>query len=46
MGYTIPDQSNENIHEILHKNYRIIYEIKDDLVEVLIVIHGSGILRF
>ena len=45
MGRTIPDQSNENIHEILHKNYRIIYEIKDDLVEILIVIHGSRILR-
>jgi len=45
MGRTVPDQSNEKIHEILHKNYRIIYEIKDDLVEVLIVVHGSRILR-
>lgn len=45
MGRTVPDRSNEKIHEILHKNYRIIYEIKEDLVEVLIVIHGSRILR-
>ena len=45
MGRTVPDQSNEKIREILYKNYRIIYEIKDDFVEVLIVIHGSRILR-
>jgi len=45
MGRTVPDQSNEKIHEIIHKNYRIIYEIKDNLVEVLIIIHGSRILR-
>lgn len=45
MGRTVPDQSNEKIREILHKNYRIIYEIKDDFVEVLIIIHGSRILR-
>jgi len=45
MGRTVPDQSNEKIHEILHKNYRIIYEIKDDHIEILIVIHGSRILR-
>ena len=45
IGRTVPDQRNEKIHEILHKNYRIIYEIKDDLIEILIVIHGSRILR-
>ena len=45
MGRTVPDQSNEKVREILHKNYRIIYEIKNDFIEVLIVIHGSRILR-
>ncbi len=38
MGRTVPDQSNEKIHEILHKNYRIVYEIKDDFVEVFKVV--------
>jgi len=45
MGRTVPDQSNEKVRELIHKNYRIIYEIKDDFIKILIVIHGSRILR-
>ncbi len=39
MGRIVLDQSNEKVREILYKNYRIIYEIKDNFIEVLVVIH-------
>lgn len=45
MGRILPDQKNEKIREIIFKSYRIIYEIKEKTIEILIVIHGKRILR-
>ena len=45
MGRVVPDQDNEHLREILHGYYRIIYEVKNGNVEILIVIHGSRMLR-
>jgi len=41
MGRVVPESNNDSIRELLYQNYRIIYRLKDDQVEVLSVIHGA-----
>jgi plasmid stabilization system protein ParE len=48
LGRTVPEADQETIREILYQNYRIIYRIKTELIEVLTVIHGNrdlGLLK-
>ncbi len=40
LGRMVPEAEQETIRELLYHNYRIIYRIKSDLVEILTVIHG------
>ena len=40
LGRMVPEADQEMIREILYQNYRIIYRIKSDLIEILTVIHG------
>ena len=40
LGRMVPEAEQETIRELLYQNYRIIYRIKSELVEVLTVIHG------
>ncbi len=46
LGRIFPDRNDEKIREIIYKKYRIIYEIKENTVEILIVAHGSKLIRF
>lgn len=39
-GRIVPEMMNENIREVFINEYRLIYNIKDDFVEVLTIIHG------
>ncbi len=41
LGRVVPEFNNEIIREIIFKDYRIIYKIKDDVVFIAAVIHGS-----
>ena len=41
MGRVVPESNNDSIRELLYQNYRIIYRLKDDQIEVLSVIHGA-----
>jgi toxin ParE1/3/4 len=40
LGRVAPEADEETIRELLYQNYRIIYRIKNELIEVLTVIHG------
>jgi len=40
LGRMVPEADEEMIRELLYQNYRIIYRIKSDLIEILTVIHG------
>jgi len=40
LGRVVPEADEETIRELLYQNYRIIYRIKSELVEILTVIHG------
>ena len=41
LGRKVPEYNNPNLREILYKNYRIIYLIKNDHLEIISIIHGS-----
>jgi len=45
LGRVVPEADEETIRELLYQNYRIIYRIKGERVEVLTVIQGSHDLR-
>jgi len=43
-GRIVPEIGNPNIREIGHGSYRIIYELIDDKVNVVAVVHGRRLL--
>jgi addiction module RelE/StbE family toxin len=43
-GRVVPEFNNESIREIIFRNYRIIYEITEENIIILSVIHGSKLL--
>ena len=45
MGRKFPDKDVDRIRELIYKNYRIIYEVKEEFVEILVISHGSRIIR-
>lgn len=45
LGRRVPESDDENIREIIFKNYRIIYQINKGYLELITVIHGSRILK-
>lgn len=45
MGRVVPERNDPNLREIIFQNYRIIYRIKTDFIEVLTVLHGSKLLK-
>jgi plasmid stabilization system protein ParE len=40
IGRMVREADQETLRELLYHNYRIIYRIKNELVEILTVIHG------
>ena len=45
IGRVVPEMRDEDIREILHKNYRIIYELHGEKIEILTVLHGRRLFR-
>jgi len=45
IGRKFPDREDDQLREIIFKNYRIVYEIKEEIIEVLIIAHGSRLLK-
>lgn len=43
-GRIVPEFNDPVIQEILLGNYRIVYRVKNDTVEILTVYHGSRLL--
>jgi toxin ParE1/3/4 len=41
LGRVVPEADQENIRELLYYNYRIIYRVAPDRIELLSVIHGA-----
>jgi len=41
IGRTTPEANSSKVRELLYGNYRIIYRIHQETVQILTVIHGS-----
>jgi addiction module RelE/StbE family toxin len=44
-GRIAPELSLENIRELLHKNYRIVYLVKKSSIDILTVFEGHQLLK-
>jgi len=40
-GRMVPEYKDENLRERIYGNYRIIYRIKEDVIEIVAITHGS-----
>ncbi len=45
IGRIFPEFSIENIREILHKNYRIVYLVKKNSIDILTAFEGHQFLK-
>lgn len=45
IGRKFPDRDDDRIREIIFKKYRIVYEINEDVIEILVISHGSRLLK-
>jgi plasmid stabilization system protein ParE len=45
IGRIVPEISNENIRERIIKNYRLVYRLNKDKIEILTVFEGHRLLR-
>ena len=46
IGRKVPESDDPKVRELIYKGYRIIYQIKEDYLEIITVIHGSKLLKF
>lgn len=40
-GRVVPEYSDENLREHIYGNYRIVYRLKEDFVEIAAICHGA-----
>lgn len=45
IGRVVPELSLENIRELIHKNYRIVYLIKKNSLDILTIFEGHQLLK-
>lgn len=45
IGRHVPESYDPNVRELIYKNYRIVYQIKEGYLEIITVIHGSRLLK-
>ena len=39
-GRIVPEYNNPNLREKIYQNYRIVYRIKNDAIEIIVIVHG------
>jgi addiction module RelE/StbE family toxin len=44
-GRVVPELGDTSIREVIHGNYRIVYRLRDDVVEIATVFHGARLFR-
>ena len=45
IGRRVPETAEESIREILYGNYRIVYKVKSDSIDILMVFEGHKLLK-
>jgi toxin ParE1/3/4 len=44
-GRVVPEVGDDTVREVIHGNYRIVYRVRPDLVEIVTVFHGARLFR-
>lgn len=44
-GRVVPEIGDESLREVIHGNYRIVYRLRHDLIEIATVFHGARLYR-
>jgi plasmid stabilization system protein ParE len=44
-GRTVPEIGNPDIRELIYREYRIVYRLNGDLIDILTVFEGHRLLR-
>ncbi|HLP45791.1 MAG TPA: type II toxin-antitoxin system RelE/ParE family toxin [Candidatus Kapabacteria bacterium] len=44
-GRIVPEYSDENLREKIYGNYRIIYRVQSDVIEIAAICHGNRLLE-
>lgn len=44
-GRVVPEIGHESVREIVQGNYRIVYRLRPDTIEVVTVFHGARLFR-
>jgi toxin ParE1/3/4 len=45
IGRVVPEYSNPSLRERIVGNYRVVYRVQPDAVQVVVVTHGSRLLK-
>jgi len=45
MGRIVPELENLEIREIIYRNFRVVYRLKENILEIIRIIHGSRHLK-
>lgn len=43
-GRIVPEYGDENLREKIYENYRIVYRLKGEVVEIVAICHGAKLL--
>lgn len=44
-GRVVPEVGDESLREVIHRNYRIVYRVTSNAVEIVTVFHGAHLFR-
>ena len=44
-GRLVPEIGDDSLRELIHRNYRIVYRLRDDIIEIATVFHGARLFR-
>ena len=44
-GRVVPELGDDSIREVIHGNYRVVYRLRHDVVEIATVFHGDRSFR-
>jgi toxin ParE1/3/4 len=44
-GRIVPEIGDDALREVIHGNYRIVYRLRDERVEIVTVFHGARLFR-
>ena len=45
IGRRVPEIEHRNVRELIFKNYRIVYRILNEKIQIITIIHGSRLLK-